>query len=461
MDFCLYKDAARLALLEQIVDNPYEGVVAVDSEGRIVLINHFYADFLGINLGDVLGRHATEVIPGTRLHIAARTGTPEFFVSMVFHGERMLGVRLPIIKDGQPIGAFGRSQFWTVEQHKEMLKEIDSLKSALDYYKGELKKARGLVYTFDSMVCNSESVHELMAKARKLASTNLPILIMGETGVGKELLAQAIHAESPRCDGPMIKVNCAAIPESLFESELFGYEEGAFTGARKGGRRGRFELADKGTLFLDEIAEMPVPVQAKLLRVLQEGEIEKVGSEKNKRVDVRIVAATNRDLVYLTDEKRFRQDLFYRLGVARFVVPPLRERVEDIPMLVEALLTEICSNLGRTSDMRVRPDAMDIIIRYRWPGNVRELRSVLETSVALHSAGSELTPDDLPQYLKASVEGSGHNVPASLKGSIETLERSMVLQALSSAGGNKAKAARALGIHRSVLYRKLSSFEPE
>ncbi len=302
----------------------------------------------------------------------------------------------------------------------------------------------------------------------KVAHTPSTVLITGESGTGKELIAKALHEQSPRRDGPLIKVNCAAIPDTLIESELFGYEKGAFTGAVSS-KPGRFELADKGTLFLDEIGEIPTEMQVKLLRALQEGEFERVGGIRTVKVDVRLVAATNRDLLDAIQKGRFREDLYYRLNVVPIHVPPLRERREDIPDLVQHMLEKFRQRLGRAVE-QVAPAAMSCLTAYSWPGNVRELENFLERTV-LFCSGPVIELQDLPEVLRqssserapAAASGAAPAVPppedASLKDIVraetERVERSVIMSALEETGGNVTQAARRLKISRKSLQIKM------
>lgn len=327
---------------------------------------------------------------------------------------------------------------------------------SLSYYKQELTRTRDYQYTFDNLIGRGERIKWLKREAQVAARTNSTILISGESGTGKELLAHAIHCASPRKNAPFIKVNCAAVPEHLLESELFGYEEGSFTGAKKGGKLGKFELADGGTIFLDEIGDMQLAMQAKLLRVLQEREVEKIGRTSAIRVDVRVIAATNKDLEQMVKEKKFREDLYYRLNVIDLHLPALRDRREDIPLLIEYFLKTLNQELGRKIK-GITPEAEELLVNYDWPGNVRELRNSLERAMALTMnevldvedfkglSGHE--PSDKKTSQKASVE--------TLAEAVEQAEKEAIKNALSYTNYNKVAAARLLGVHRSLLYRKL------
>jgi len=294
-------------------------------------------------------------------------------------------------------------------------------------------------------------IHQVM----QIAPLRSTVLITGESGVGKELIAEAIHTGSPRRDRPLVKVNCGALPEGLIESELFGHEKGAFTGAHQQ-RKGRFELADTGTIFLDEVSEMPLNTQVKLLRVLQEGEFERVGGTKTLKVDVRIVAATNQNLEDMVAAGTFRKDLFYRLNVIHLEIPPLRARREDIPLLAQYFLDRFCLANNRPP-MGFTPEAMQALKQYLWPGNIRELENVVERAAAL-CAGASIGPDDLPEELRQQSVGE-ENIVFKVGASLEEIERLAIRQTLRKTGGDKELTARILGIGLATLYRRLKEME--
>jgi len=299
---------------------------------------------------------------------------------------------------------------------------------------------------FDRLAGQSAPMVEVRRLGTLAARSGATVLLLGESGTGKELLARAIHEASSRQSGPFVAVNCAAVPDGLLEAEFFGYEEGAFTGARRGGKPGRFELAQGGTLFLDEVGELAPLLQAKLLRVLQEREVERVGSTRTRRLDVRVIAASNRNLQEMVTAATFRADLFYRLNVLTLTLPPLRERPEDIPCLASRLLAK----MAPVSPPRLSAEVLERLQRYAWPGNVRELENALERALAL-DPGPVIGPEHLPPHLV-------HPSPAGgpWRRCRRDAERHALMGALEQAGGNKAAAARLLGISRSRLYEKLS-----
>ncbi len=313
-------------------------------------------------------------------------------------------------------------------------------------------------YNFKEIVGRSPSMMEVLSKVGKIARTDSSVLIQGESGTGKELVARAIHFQSPRKDGPFIKVNCAALAEGVLESELFGHEKGSFTGALRQ-KKGKFELAESGSIFLDEIGDIPKSVQIRLLRVLQEKEIERVGGERTISLDVRIVAATNKDLKELVSEGKFREDIYYRLNIIPLELPPLRDRTEDIKELVCHFLNLKCSDM-KIKKMGIEPEAMDILSHYDWPGNVRELENIVERAIVL-SDGDTIKASDLPILLEIPLSNDFLRLPKEdmpLNDSLESLERQLIEKAMDKASGVKMKAAQMLGLKTSSLYYKLEKY---
>ena len=447
--------------LDSIVNSSLDCIVVVDKNGFITMMNEAYGEFLQTDPKKALGKHITEVIENTRMHIVAQTGKAELCDMQKIGKHNAVVTRIPILKDGAVTGAVGKMLFRDVKDLRVLARKLTSLQSELEYYKEELQKVQGGKYTIDSIIGSGEKIQWLKTLALRAAKGNSTVLITGESGTGKELFAQATHYASSRRHGPFIKINCASIPENLLESELFGYEEGAFTGARKGGKPGKFELANGGTIFLDEIGDMSMPMQAKLLRVLQEREIERVGGTKTSPVDVRVIAATNQDLEDMMNHGTFRQDLFYRLNIIALHIPPLRERREDLPELCEALLRKINRNLQFDVE-GVSKEALFRLMEYDWPGNVRELENVLERSVNLMDDVGEIQTEHLPPTMKRAInkgEAMSQEKKQELAGIMEDAEKQAIYKALEAAGGNRSQAAKLLGIHRSGFYQKLTKYQ--
>lgn len=321
----------------------------------------------------------------------------------------------------------------------------------------DLRQQLDAKYGMESIIGNSAPMQEVFDTIRQVAPSRATVLIEGESGTGKELVAHALHRLSPRAKNPFVAVHCAALSDNLLESELFGHEKGAFTGATET-RKGRFELADGGTLFLDEIGEVESATQVKLLRVLEERRFERVGGMDSLDVDTRLLTATNRDLKRMVGEGAFREDLFFRLNVVKISLPPLRRRKEDIPMLLRHFLEEFADENGKNLQ-GFTPDALDVLTRYRWPGNIRELRNVVERMVVL-SRGDKLTVRDLPSEMREE-RGSVSETPVQIEGSrsMRDAEKTMIAQALKDNRGNRTRAAQQLGISRRTLHRKLNEYD--
>jgi DNA-binding NtrC family response regulator len=334
-------------------------------------------------------------------------------------------------------------------------KELDH--SRLREENRSLREALGEKYSHPNIVAISPKMQEVLATVERVAPTNSTVLLGGESGVGKDLIARAIHEKSRRASGPFVKINSTAIPENLLESELFGYEKGAFTGAATS-KPGKFELADKGTLFLDEIGDVPPAIQVKLLRVLQEREFERLGGTRTIKVDVRLLAATNRDLRAALEDGTFREDLYYRLNVVPIDIPPLRQHKEDIPGLANLFLARFAKDSGRAEKiMGISSAAMQLLVSHYWPGNVRELQNVIERACAL-AAGSQLEVSDIqldsPRNRSGSASDRDRFLPDGM--TLDQWEDEMIREALKRAGGNKSQAARLLGLSRNALRYRLS-----
>jgi PAS domain S-box-containing protein len=440
--------------LEEVLSGAGEWMVVVDAGGIVTMISEEYAEFNGTTVADAVGRHVTEVIENTRMHVVAKTGVPEIGERQTIRGRELIVNRIPLRDGERAVGAYGRVVFKTVEQLRDLASKMNLLESKVRYYEEELTHLRGARYTFASIVGESPATAAAKAEAERASRTDSTVLLRGETGTGKELFAHAIHAAGSRRAGPFIKLNCAAVPAELLESELFGYEEGAFTGARRGGKPGKFELASGGTLFLDEIGDMPLSMQAKLLRALQEREVDRLGGTASRRVDLRLIAATSRNLEELVGQGGFRADLYYRVNVIPVRIPPLRERLEDVRAISEAFLAGLAADTGEPKK-RVSAELLEILRSHPWPGNVRELQNVLERAVAM-SRGEALMPEHIPAHLLRDAPGARKDLsPGSLASARAVAERAAIVAALGASGGNKSKAAALLRIHRVKLYEKM------
>jgi transcriptional regulator with PAS, ATPase and Fis domain len=450
----------RNELLEAILDASAEGLMFVNPAGIITYVNRSYESIHNVRAEDVIGRHVTEVVENTRMHLVARTGNAELSEFQLESNRSYVVSRIPVFKEQRLIGAVGKIVFRDFETVEELAGKVDRLKQQLEYYRGRPEENPEIGYDAEDIVAVSPRSAEARDAALRVAPKDSTVLLLGESGVGKEVYAHAIHAASLRARGPFVRVNCAAIVESLFESELFGYAEGAFTGAAKGGRPGKFELANMGTIFLDEIADMPLEAQAKLLRVLQEQEIEKLGGGKHVKVDVRVIAASNQELEKMVREGKFRKDLFFRVNVIPITIPPLRERLEDVPALVAIFWAQLSRKHGLPRKT-LTPDAMSFLTEYSWPGNVRELRNLLERALAI-VRDNIVTAEHLRILLRGGVDtpASGEGVrECRLKAAVEAAERKAISSALASCNQNRAQAARLLGITRQLLYKKMHRYQ--
>ena len=447
---------SRLRFLELILDNIYNGVIVTDAEGYVIYFNKPYGQFLGIDPETMIGKHATEVIENTRMHIVAKTGKAEINKAHNIKGKNMVVQRIPIKQDGKVVAVYGQVMFKHVSDVGKLAKELSFLQSKLKLYEEELLSLRAERYTFDSILGTSPVILSLKKEATRAAATSFPVLITGESGTGKEMFAQAIHNASPRRLHPFIRINCASIPRDLLESELFGYEKGAFTGANPSGKYGKLELANNGTVFLDEIGDMPHDMQPKILRVLEEKEMERIGGAAPVKSDFRLIAASNQPMEEMVSDGRFRKDLFYRINVIHLHLPPLRERRGDIIPIARSLLKGMAGNTP-FAEIRIHPAAGELLISYDWPGNIRELANVLSRVTCLLERDT-IQPYDIPFFLRPGKSAEGAAARTSLDSVINTAEKNAIISALSSAGNNKTAAAALLGIHRTHLYKKMNKY---
>ncbi len=446
----------QLEIYNLVFDSIYNGIIITDANGYITHFNKPYGEFLGLDPQIQIGKHCTKVIENTRMHIVARTGKPEINHSQRIKGQDMVVQRIPIKKGGKVIAVFGQVMFKDARDVGKLATTLSVLESKVELYEKELVSLRSTRYTMQSIAGISVIIHTLREEAIKAAGNNLPVLITGESGTGKELFAQAIHHAGHRKLHPFIRINCSVIPKDLLESELFGYERGAFTGAKSEGKPGKLELAHHGTLFLDEIGDLPLEMQPKLLRVLEEKEFERIGGTSLIRSDFRLITATNQNLEEMLDKKLFRKDLYYRLNVLPLSIPPLRERREDIIPLAYHLLEQITQEAS-LSKIEMTGDAKKTLTNYSWSGNVRELSNVLERILS-DLEGNVIRLCDLPFYLYQKPKKKSGQDRTSLKNVQTIAEKEAIRYALESTHYNKARASDLLGIHRTLLYKKMKKY---
>jgi transcriptional regulator with PAS, ATPase and Fis domain len=442
------------AILDKVFDSAYFGTIIVDDNGRIQYISQNYCGFLQMERNKIIGEYVPNIIENTRMHLVVQTGKPEIADLQLLNGYYVIANRIPIFEDKKIIGAIGTIIFRDLNDWKQMNAHIKEILSSHHFYKEE-HHVNGTKYDLNDLIGVSNEIQKLRERIKRISTGSISVLIRGESGTGKELVAHSIHKYSERSHKPFVKVNCGAIPEQLLESELFGYEDGAFTGAKKGGKLGKFQLANGGTIFLDEIGDMPLHMQVKLLRVLQENEIEPVGSLYPQKIDVRLIAATNHSLEKLIEEKKFRKDLFYRINSVQLFIPPLRERRRDLHLLVDHFLKKISAKVGKRV-VTVSPETISIIEQYDWPGNIRELENVIHASIHLCD-DDKIGQEDLPDYLLKS--SLAIKEKKTLKDIVEEAERNTIKEALVQYHFDKNKAAKVLGIGHSTLYDKIKKYK--
>lgn len=438
--------------VKTIMDYAHEGIIAVDKGGRVTVFNKSAQKIMNTSRERVLGRHIADILPNTGLVNVLNSGEEELGALQTIGNGVIAANRVPIKIAGDVVGAIATFQDVT------KIQELEGRIRKKIHFKGLTAK-----YTFTDIIGDSEAIHQTIADARKFSAVDSNILIIGETGTGKELIAQSIHNASHRKAGPFVAVNCAALPPNLLESELFGYVEGAFTGAAKGGKAGLFELAHRGTIFLDEVSEISLDLQGRLLRVLQEREIMRLGDDRIIPIDVRVISATNKRLKQLAAADRFRRDLLYRLDVLNISVPPLSRRKEDILRLAQYFLEMYYQKFGKAIPA-IAPEAQKLLMSYDWPGNIRELRNICER-LAVLTPTSLIGGDEVRKVIEADEPESGLQAtlrqpdPYGTPPRLAKMGKDDLLQLLRQTGNNKAEAARVLGISRTTLWRKLKELE--
>jgi transcriptional regulator with PAS, ATPase and Fis domain len=455
--------ARAMESLFERLESLCEGAIAIDTAGQVVYVNEKYLPALGLkHVSEAIGRPIEEIIPNSLMRRVVETGKPILLDIMELGREQLVVTRMPIEDENRRIiGAIGFVLFDHLDSLKPLIARVNQLENELRSAKRQLSQPRSARFTFEDYVGETPAIAQAKELARRAARQSVTVLLTGETGTGKEMLAQAIHNASARAEKPFVSVNLAAIPDTLIESEFFGAVPGAYTGADRKGREGKFRIADGGTLFLDEVGEMPLQLQAKLLRALQEREIEPLGSDKVVKVDVRVIAATNVDLQKRVTEGAFRSDLFYRLNVLAITLPPLRDCPDDLPAICARLLDDIRTS-GDYVNPRITPSALAVLARYDWPGNVRELRNILERALILSDSG-RLTGEDFERILP--VGAGAKAAPAKPAGAVVPLaqaeaafEKQTLEHALLASNGQITEAARRLRISRATFYKKLSKY---
>lgn len=437
-------------------------MAVLDKEGLYTFVSPGWVKYTGFSADNVLGKKVWDVIPDTAAGEVLRTGRPVFSNPVCCRNIPAFTSYIPrFASDGSVSGVFLYVIINGLTDAQRVIRQINALTRELNFYKHELSRERGARYRLDNIIGKSESIRKLKEQITQAARSSSTVLIEGETGCGKELIAHAIHAASRRRTSRFVRVNCSAIPAELMESEFFGYAAGAFTGASKRGKMGRFELANSGSIFLDEVNLLAPTMQPKFLRVLQEMEIDPVGGNKSVPIDVRVIAASNVSLESLVETGLFRSDLFFRLNVIRIQAEPLRRRKEDIPLLVDHLIRELNSQLGMVIK-GVEPEMMDILMTHDWPGNVRELQNAIES--AMNMADSPvLQKKDFDQLIKRMYvrnRSSSHESSVyHLKSAKQVFERGLIRDALEAADGNRVRTAELLGISRNVLYQKMKLYD--
>ena len=440
-----------------ILDSLPMGVLFCDMDYIIRFVNKAYADLLGRRPEELLGCDITEIIPHSRARVVLRDGRAEMGELCQLGPGNALPVvvnRIPV-RDGQGrlAGMVSQAIFNDPEELKKLSSKIDHLGHTLNQYKRRIKASLAPQYSLRSILGESAPMRRLKQQVRSYAQLDAPVLILGATGAGKELFAHALHTESPRAEGPLVSINCAAIPKDLFESELFGYARGAFSGAHQDGKIGQIELADKGTLFLDEIGEMPPEIQAKLLRVLESRSVCRVGSVNARNVDFRLVAATNRNISAMLSAGSFREDLYYRINTFVLEIPPLCERADDILPIARYVL----SRMG-LEHLAFAPEAEAAMLAFSWPGNVRQLHNAVVHAATMRH-GDMIQVDDFPPDTLPSADLPLRAVAAGdLSDIMADTEAVVIRKVLAEQGGNVSRTARTRHIARATLYEKLRKY---
>ncbi|MHC1712348.1 MAG: sigma 54-interacting transcriptional regulator [Solidesulfovibrio sp.] len=439
--------------MEAVFECIYEAICVIDTNGIVQTWNKSAERLYHVSSTQIIGHNILEFFPDALVDKVRRTKqAAENVCHSPREGTYILANAMPLYVDGEFCGAVSSDRDYA--EVRQLYTALEHAESRLVFLQNEMKIMAG---NLGDITGSNPAIVKKIQLARQIAPCNTTVLITGESGTGKEVFARKIHELSGRT-GLLVPINCSAIPPELFESEFFGYSPGAFTGASRKGKLGLFEIANEGTVFLDEIGDMPLYMQAKLLRVIQEREILRVGGSKTIKVDVRIISATNKSLKELVREDKFREDLYYRLNVVEINLPPLRERKEDIPLFIDRYIREFAGKNGKPIKGVLR-EVIDILTAYDWPGNIRELMNVIE-NIVVTNTDKIISKDSIPDFLLMKLENPAisHRLPVDLAESVRNLEQDNIKKALKSTGNNKAQAARLLGIPRATFYRKLEEY---
>lgn len=444
--------------LKLAVESLYFTII-IDHEGIIRFLSDNYADILNIDSKKAEGMPVEKVISNTRLNIVAKTGKAEIgHIFRMKNGQTVICNRIPFKdKDGNVKGVISTASFYDIKKVEVLSQQILQLKKENKLYIEQLDNLRNNTFSIQNIIGQSNKILEIKSILPKISNSNLSVLMTGETGTGKEVFANAIHQSSNRFLNNYVKINCAAIPHDLLESELFGYAAGAFSGAEKSGKIGKFEMANNGTILLDEIGEMPMHLQTKILRVLQEKELERVGSIKTVKLNLRVICSTNSDLEDLIEKKLFREDLYYRINAVNITIPPLRERLDDIPALCNYFIDKI-NSIEMLSIKGISKDVLTIFKKYNWPGNVRELEYTIYRAAVL--CKNNIIQEHHCKFFIDRIYKTKLGISKfdSLKGLTCNTEINAIKEALIKSNGNKSKAAKLLNIDRSLLYSKMKKY---
>ncbi len=451
-------------VLDIALDTLYQ-LTLINKDGIVVYMNKLYCDYLGWDQNDVVGRRITDIIPNSRLKETIESGKATFDDIFTYEdGRQLIYSKLPVKNHkGETVGVASISSLNGLDRLNALNEEVARLRMSNELYHAQLMALKDAPSKFDSITSRSPKINNIKHVLNKVINSSMPILLTGESGTGKEVFANAIHNASMRKAAPFVKVNCAAIPHELLESELFGYEPGTFSGAIRSGKAGKFELANSGTILLDEIEELPLSLQPKLLRVLQEYEVERIGSVNPIKLNLQIICLSNSNLYELVNKGKFREDLLYRINALELEIPPLRDRMEDIPLLCDAIIKKI-NNRYKLNISGISDNAMSFLSTFKWPGNIRELEHSIERACVMVQSGQLTTSDFIFLNEKKRLDPDEYDervVTREISGFYleqEAREKEQIISSLRKNNGNKSMTAKELGISRGTLYSKIQKY---